>query len=148
MISLADFLRLNGLEQCIPTMEQNNIKTIDELRRLNCRELVAMGLVETDARQILMHLARPQKFNYDGITDSFDSFCAQRNETMNRLFNESQQHPSTLQHSMSRPPKRSPLLSASSIATNQTAVTNNSNASSLKGDRARRNTLGEEGFFV
>lgn len=95
---------------------------------------MVMGLDENDARQILMQLVRPHNFNYDGIGDSFESFCAQRNDALNQMFNEH------LKPSI----KRSPLLSASSIATNQTNVTSKSNGSS----KPRRSTLGEEGFFV
>lgn len=145
-LSLNDFLRLNNLSKCIPILEQNNVNTLDELRMLNSRELVVMGLDEIDARQILMQLTRNQKLNYDGIASDFDSFCVHRNEAMNKVFNsefhQTSPHPSTLQ--MNRPSiKRSPLLSASSIATNQTnCSTNNSQTNE------RRRTLGEEGFFV
>lgn len=154
LINLPDFLISNNLTQCIPMLEQHNVRTLDELRRLNGPELVAMGITETDARQIHVYLTRQYNFNHAGAADSFDSFCANRNETINKLFNEPQsprQFPSTLQQSTPRPPlKRSPLLSASSVATNQTAITCNSNASSsAKSDRSsKRSTLGDGGFFV
>jgi hypothetical protein len=97
-----------------------------------------MGLDEGDARQIIMQLARPHKFNYDGLTDSFDSFCTHRNDALNQMFNEN--------HKNSASVKRSPLLSASSIATNQTTISINREGSQER--QTRRNTVGEEGFFV
>lgn len=130
VLSMPDFLRLNGLAHCTELLQRQGISTLELLASVPNSELTAWGVHELDARRLVQCLnCYAMRSPGQGAGNSRMS-CSLAGDALRQSAarfgapqHQHQQPPGTpLQHS------RSPLLSGSSIGTNHTSLTSQSDS--------------------